>query len=296
MNQIEEFVREVEKELELKLKEFNNSLNSLFEKMERELDELNRKFKSLPRKRGSLIIALRELRSLKRKAYAEVKNAMNVGKAEFRNLIWNIKRKTYDLGKNLNQESREELLRRVDELLDEYSDKFDELVDEWSDRLDYFIDMLSDLSENVKLYLEREPKFFSLITAPTTGFRAVNETFKALNDFMKRFEESLNKLFGEEYRRGAWGTEPTLVVSSIRLPKSDLELIDLLVEVGVFKSRSEGVSFFTHKGIEASKEALEKLRSKLEEIRKLQEEVKKEAEHVLKGERRETKPNEENRP
>ena len=46
MNQIEEFVREVEKELELKLKEFNNSLNSLFEKMERELDELNRKFKS----------------------------------------------------------------------------------------------------------------------------------------------------------------------------------------------------------------------------------------------------------
>jgi len=287
MSTIEEFIKKVEEQLESKLKEFNNSLNSLFEKLEKELDAFNEKLKSLPRRREGLAIALEQLRALRRKAYTDVKNLINTSRIEFRYLVWDIRKRAYDVGKGMDRESREELLERVRELLDEYTDRFEDLVDEWSDRLDYFTEMLSDLSDKIKLYLRRELRFTPLISAHAIGLKAMDQALKMADEFLRKLEESMAKIFGEGYRRGAWGTEPTLVVSSIRLPKRDLDLIDLLVEVGIFRSRSEGVSYFTHKGIEASKDALEKLREKLESIKKLQEEVKREAERMLKGEREE---------
>ena len=54
----------------------------------------------------------------------------------------------------------------------------------------------------------------------------------------------------------------------------DLEVIDMLVEAGIFRSRSEAVAYFTHRGIEASKEWLEQVKGKVEELRKLREEVR----------------------
>ncbi|MEM1817088.1 MAG: M protein, partial [Desulfurococcaceae archaeon] len=53
---------------------------------------------------------------------------------------------------------------------------------------------------------------------------------------------------------------------------------DELVEAGVFKSRSEAVAFFTKKGIEASRDWLEKVREHLTKIKELREQVKKELE------------------
>jgi len=295
-DEVENFIKEAEGQLESKLEEFNNSLSSLFEKLEKELDALNERLKSLPRRRESLAIALRELKSLRRKAYAEVKNLINTGRLEFRDLTWKIRRRAYDLSKGLDRENREELLERIGELIDEYSDRFDDMIDEWSDRLDYFTDMLSDLADKVKLYLRGELRFTPLVDTIAITSKAVNEAMKEFNEVLRmkmrevdealrRLGETMGKLFGGEYGRKTWGSEPTLVVSSIRLPKKDIDLIDLLVEVGIFRSRSEGVSYFTHKGIEASREALEKLKSKLESIKKLQEEVKREAERMLKGEK-----------
>ncbi|RLF03461.1 MAG: hypothetical protein DRK00_08750 [Thermoprotei archaeon] len=80
-------------------------------------------------------------------------------------------------------------------------------------------------------------------------------------------------------RRAAIRTErssESAVVSSIRLPRGDLEVIDLLVEAGVFRSRSEAVAYFTHRGLEASKDLLERVKSKVEELRRIREEVAKE--------------------
>ncbi|MBO3768685.1 MAG: hypothetical protein JTT16_05200, partial [Candidatus Brockarchaeota archaeon] len=76
---------------------------------------------------------------------------------------------------------------------------------------------------------------------------------------------------------------PSVVVSSIRLPETDLKLIDALVDAGIFKSRNEGIVFFAHKGIESSKEWLIKVKEKLDEIRKLQEEAKAELEKIISG-------------
>lgn len=85
----------------------------------------------------------------------------------------------------------------------------------------------------------------------------------------KVIEESLETL---EQTVGRVST----TVLSVRISDDDLRIIDSLVEGGVFRSRSEAVAFFTHRGIECSKEWIEKVRDKLEEIRRLQREIRSE--------------------
>ncbi|MEM1641855.1 MAG: ribbon-helix-helix protein, CopG family, partial [Desulfurococcaceae archaeon] len=70
----------------------------------------------------------------------------------------------------------------------------------------------------------------------------------------------------------------TTVVSSIRLREEDARIIDELVDAGIFRSRSEAVAFFTHKGIEASREWLEKVKEQIERIKELRDEVRRELE------------------
>jgi Arc/MetJ-type ribon-helix-helix transcriptional regulator len=85
----------------------------------------------------------------------------------------------------------------------------------------------------------------------------------------KVIEESLETL------EQAVGRVSTTVLS-VRISDEDLRIIDSLVEGGVFRSRSEAVAFFTHRGIECSKDWIEKVKDKLEEIRKLQREIRSE--------------------
>jgi Arc/MetJ-type ribon-helix-helix transcriptional regulator/gas vesicle protein len=79
--------------------------------------------------------------------------------------------------------------------------------------------------------------------------------------------------------------ETSTVISSIRLRREDAEVIDELVSAGIFKSRSEAVAFFVKKGIEASREWLEKVRESIRKIKELQEEVKRELEKSSKEEK-----------
>ncbi len=85
----------------------------------------------------------------------------------------------------------------------------------------------------------------------------------------KVIEESLETL------EQAVGRVSTTVLS-VRISDEDLRILDSLVEGGVFRSRSEAVAFFTHRGIECSKEWIEKVKGKLEEIRRLQREIRSE--------------------
>ncbi|WP_232216775.1 M protein [Desulfurococcus amylolyticus] len=72
----------------------------------------------------------------------------------------------------------------------------------------------------------------------------------------------------------------TLVVSA-RVRKEDMEVIDKLVEAGVFKSRSEAIAYFTRKGIEASRDWIEKALEKAEKIRELARDLRKDVEEYL---------------
>lgn len=71
------------------------------------------------------------------------------------------------------------------------------------------------------------------------------------------------------------------VISSVRIPESDARIIRLLVDAGIFRSRNDALAFFVHKGIEASREWLEKVKDRLEKIKELQEEMRKELEKIF---------------
>ncbi len=59
-----------------------------------------------------------------------------------------------------------------------------------------------------------------------------------------------------------------------RISDEDLDKIDLLIEIDMFKSRSEAVANFAHEGIQARKEFIDNIDSKVEQIRNLKKEVK----------------------
>jgi Arc/MetJ-type ribon-helix-helix transcriptional regulator len=54
-----------------------------------------------------------------------------------------------------------------------------------------------------------------------------------------------------------------------RLNDADLEKIDALVEVDVFKSRSEAVAYFIHEGIKARSDLFERVTPTVDKIRQL---------------------------
>jgi hypothetical protein len=67
------------------------------------------------------------------------------------------------------------------------------------------------------------------------------------------------------------------VVAS-RIGDGDIRLIDMLIEAGVFGTRSEAVAYLVNEGIKARRDTFEKVSTSLEEIRK----TRKEAERQVK--------------
>jgi Arc/MetJ-type ribon-helix-helix transcriptional regulator len=60
-----------------------------------------------------------------------------------------------------------------------------------------------------------------------------------------------------------------------RLNDDDLKKIDALVEVEVFKSRSEAVAFFIREGMQACEDLFQKVMPTVNKIRELKEQAKK---------------------
>lgn len=70
------------------------------------------------------------------------------------------------------------------------------------------------------------------------------------------------------------GLEGRENVVMTRLNDDDLAKIDTLVEVEVFKSRSEGTAFFIKEGINAHKDLFEKVMKTVNQIKELKEKAK----------------------
>lgn len=70
------------------------------------------------------------------------------------------------------------------------------------------------------------------------------------------------------------------VVSSVRLRGEDLRIIDQLVKAGIFRSRSEAISYFTRKGIEASREWIDNALNHARKIRELQEAIRRDLQNL----------------
>jgi Arc/MetJ-type ribon-helix-helix transcriptional regulator len=106
---------------------------------------------------------------------------------------------------------------------------------------------------------EKEKKVVMMACCPEGGAKAVPPQLK---------DEILMKLGSGLGDRGN--------VVMTRLDNADLKQIDALVEVEVFKSRSEAAAFFIRQGIQARKDLFEKVMPTVEKIRELKEQAKKE--------------------
>jgi Arc/MetJ-type ribon-helix-helix transcriptional regulator len=103
--------------------------------------------------------------------------------------------------------------------------------------------------------------------------RAFIKSFKGLADFVDDMLREVSDVI-EEVVRGA--SKRVSEVVSARIGVRELEVIDKLIDVGIFRSRSEAVAYFVKKGIEASKELIEKALDQAKRIMELRESIKRE--------------------
>jgi len=164
-------------------------------------------------------------------------------------------------------ELRSEAERRGDESLKKALDDLNKLMEE---KVKEFSARYEDLVRKLEEYMpgprwRRAHHIDVILALPHRLARLVS----------REVGEAIKEAF-EEARRV---TETvSTVVSSIRLREEDARVIDELVEAGIFRSRSEAVAFFVRRGIEASKEWLEKVKENIRKIRELQEDVRRELE------------------
>jgi methyl-accepting chemotaxis protein len=95
---------------------------------------------------------------------------------------------------------------------------------------------------------------------------------QAIDSVTRSVEEALKTI----------GKTPNIV--SARINRRDLEVVDQLVQAGIFKTRSEAVAFFVAKGIEASKEWVQRALDQAKKIKELQESLRREVERQFKEE------------
>jgi len=69
------------------------------------------------------------------------------------------------------------------------------------------------------------------------------------------------------------------VVAS-RIGDEELKLIDMLIEAGLFETRSEAVAYLVNEGIKARQDIIKKVSSALEEIRKIRRQAEEQVEKL----------------
>ncbi|MEM1623145.1 MAG: hypothetical protein QW543_03300 [Sulfolobales archaeon] len=113
------------------------------------------------------------------------------------------------------------------------------------------------------LYLPAPEKIIKSITM-SIG-ESIGDIVESVSRFIESLQDSLNQSL----------SKVTQVVS-LRMKEKDLEVIDQLVEAGIFKSRSEAIAYFVRKGIESSKEWINRALEQAKKIRELQESIRRE--------------------
>ncbi|MET1160562.1 MAG: hypothetical protein ABWW65_06325 [Thermoprotei archaeon] len=223
--------------------EVRRKINELFEKLDAELSRLVSRVEELLEK-GSVREAYREWRQESRRILRELKDQI---------------RGVEELLERGRLTELEDISLIVRDKVREITDKLNELREEIAEQL----------GVEKKSILQPPIDLTSMIQH---GIRDVlRNTIKIIEDIRKDVNESLRELIGEF----------SSYVVSVRLRKRDLDIIDKLIDAGIFKSRSEAVAFFTHKGIEALHEWISKALEKAEEIKRLRESLRKDIEREL---------------
>jgi len=91
----------------------------------------------------------------------------------------------------------------------------------------------------------------------------------------KKFEDAHKKIREKVLMRLSKRLERRSNVVMTRLNDDNLKRIDALVEVEIFKSRSEAAAFFIKEGIQARTDLFQKVMPTVDKIRELKEQAKK---------------------
>jgi Arc/MetJ-type ribon-helix-helix transcriptional regulator len=220
--------------------DFRRELDELIEKLRRELDEVGRKVEEYL-ERGEVSKAYRVWRDSALDSLKALRSALD------------------RIGESVKEvKMGEEELRK--------------LASELRDRIREVVDGIEEIGERIRR--ARGGRSFSIwIWGPPLDelVRGVDLT---IDSILKATEELVR---GAERAVEDMGRRITQVVS-VRIRDRDLEVIDKLVDAGIFRSRSEAVAFFTRKGIEASREWIEKALEQARRIKEIQESLRKEIE------------------
>ncbi|MEM1909851.1 MAG: ribbon-helix-helix protein, CopG family [Thermofilaceae archaeon] len=145
---------------------------------------------------------------------------------------------------------------------EELSEEVDEFFERWRDALEDLLDDMRDLARRAERVRRRVVVFTDIGKVIE---ESLEQTAKGLEAALAKLKEALEK-----------GLEGPSYAVSVRLPQRDLEIVDALVEAGIFKSRSEAIAFFAHKGIESSRHLFNEALAKLEELKALREKLREE--------------------
>ncbi len=185
-----------------------------------------------------------------RRLYRELRSVVDDFKAD----LFDIERRLREIEREVGEEAKSsivEIERLIEDKVREFTKKYEEVV--------------KQLESQVPIEWRGKRPWIAISTMPQKLAMVISrEVSGALRTALGELERAVE--------------EVSTVVSSIRLRREDLRIIDELVNAGIFKSRSEAVAFFVRRGVEASKEWLEKVRESIKKIRELQEEVKRELE------------------
>ncbi|MEM3714921.1 MAG: hypothetical protein QW128_08105 [Thermoprotei archaeon] len=151
---------------------------------------------------------------------------------------------------------------KLDDMINELNYLLRDMSENIRESLEDLRDLVSESRARIKRAIRRGQGIISV------GIRSLPDVGKIINDAMEIAKRSIE--------------EATTVISSVRIPESDARIIDELVNAGLFRSRNEALAFFVHKGIESSKELLDKVNERVTRIKELQDEIRKELDQLFK--------------
>ncbi|MCS7108800.1 MAG: hypothetical protein RMH77_05390 [Sulfolobales archaeon] len=174
---------------------------------------------------------------------------------DIRNLIRSLRMQLRAIrrsSRGLSRDVRELITERIEDVEDEVNDMISDLLD----KLD-----------EVKDCIRGSGEFSSTISPLSDIFKVTTTTLSSLSRILS---DVFSEIRGEVEKGMSKGVS---TVVSVRVSEEDLKVVDLLVSAGVFKSRSEALSFFIRRGIKGSEELLKKIKERIEDLSKLVNEL-----------------------
>lgn len=232
---------------------FKKEFDDTIDRIKKEIENLAKKIEEYLEK-GEVYRAYRTLRSSVLDSLKELKKALD-------SVVENVK--------ELNMSENE-----LKELASHVGTSIRSIIDRIEDILEKFREYSG--GRYIAIWYDFKPfKHFFHEIAGGVGL-TVDRILDNVEEFVDRIERSFEDV-GKKFSH----------VVSVRIREKDIEVIDKLVDAGIFKSRSEAVAFFVRKGIEVSREWVEKALEQAKKIKELQQSIRKEIDKDKEDENRE---------